>query len=44
MSDKTGNHEWDDFKEEQAAIEREMDELDERITEVETHIQKGDED
>jgi hypothetical protein len=42
MSDKTGNQQWDDFKEEQAAIEREMDDLDERITEVEEQIKKGD--
>ena len=43
MSDKTGNQQWDDFKNEQAAIERDMDELDEKITEVENQIKQGEE-
>jgi hypothetical protein len=41
MGDKTGDKDWDDFKEEQAAIEDEMDQLDAQIDELEDSINKG---
>lgn len=40
MSDKTGNDDWDDFKAESEALEKEMDELDQKINEIEDQIKE----